>query len=118
MLPRCVFADDRSRVEPRPFTVASGVLNVKQDTPDAEWWAHVTRVLDDLAALSAKGFAFNLLTRYSDKDRQRPDLFYASPEEMFRYCAERYSRHVAVLHDYRLYEFTVLVRMDQPWRSS
>lgn len=115
---RCRFTADRSAVEPRPFTVASGVLNVKQDAGDAEWWTYVTGVLDDLARLSERGFAFNLLTAYSDDDRRRARLFYASPEEVFRYCAARFSRHVAVLHDYPLYEFTVLVRKDRAWRHS
>jgi hypothetical protein len=30
---------------------------------------------------------------------------------MFRYCMNRFSRAVALIHDYPLYEFTVLVRL-------
>jgi hypothetical protein len=40
----------------------------------------------------------------------RPDLFYADPAEVFEYCRKRYSRSVALLHDYPLYEFCILVR--------
>jgi hypothetical protein len=63
-----------------------------------------------MAAMSARGFGFNLLTSYSDVDRKRPDLFYAEPETVFRHCVHRFSRFVALSHDYPLYEFTVLVR--------
>jgi len=115
--PRCQFVADRAVVTKRPFTVASGVFYVKQHASAPDWWAYVRDALDDLAELSEKGFAFNLLTGYSDEDRRRPDLFYASPEDVLRYCVGRFSRYVAVLHDYPLYEFTVLVRTEGTWRA-
>ena len=40
----------------------------------------------------------------------RPDLYYPDPGAVFDRCMRRYSRHVALLHDYGLYEFTILVR--------
>ena len=39
--------------------------------------------LDEFARLSRLGFAFNVLTRYSDADRRRPDLYYANPLALF-----------------------------------
>jgi hypothetical protein len=42
----------------------------------------------------------------------RPDLYYADPCFFFDYCQRRYLRRVAVLHDYGLYEFTVVVRKE------
>jgi hypothetical protein len=59
---------------------------------------------------TARGFAFNCLTAYSDQDKMRPDLHYADPCELFDICKRKYSRNVALLHDYGLYEFTILVR--------
>jgi hypothetical protein len=53
-----------------------------------------------------------MLTSYSDPDRMRPDLYYANPGEIFDQCKQRYSPQVALLHDYGLWEFTVLVRKD------
>ena len=94
------------------FTVASGIFNVKLDTPPATWREHVLRMLDALDATSTRGFAFNCLTKYSDAERMRPHLFYADPSELFDYCKQRFSRNVALLHDYGLYEFTLLVRKD------
>ena len=36
-------------------------------------------------------------------------LFYADPCELFDFCKTRFSQNVALLHDYGLYEFTILV---------
>ena len=40
----------------------------------------------------------------------RPDLYYADPCRLFDLCKRRYAKNVALLHDYGLYEFTILVR--------
>ena len=109
--PGCAFTSRRSDLVPRAFTIASGVFNVKLDANRDDWWDYVAGVLDDMAAASTKGLAFNLLTSYSDPARQRGDLFYAEPEAVFRHCMTRFSRAVALSHDYPLYEFTVLVRL-------
>jgi hypothetical protein len=50
------------------------------------------------------------LTSYSDEDKMRAHLYYTDPTWAFDLCKRRYSRHVALLHDYGLYEFTILVR--------
>jgi SAM-dependent methyltransferase len=107
----CVFTTDRTSVKPREYTVASGVFNVKLDASAPLWWDYVRTELDAIAAMSLRGFAFNLLTAYSDADRRREDLFYAQPETVFAHCVSRFSRAVALMHDYPLYEFTVLVRL-------
>jgi len=92
------------------YAVASGVFNVKLKHDEEEWWSYVTSTLDMMDATSRKGFAFNCLTKYSDSERMRDDLFYADPCRMFDWCKRKYSRQVALLHDYGLYEFTILVR--------
>lgn len=84
---------------------------MREKTPDETWWPYVTRTLDDIASVSLKGFSSNFLTSYSDADRKRPDLFYADPSEVLRYCLSTFSRRAVLLHDYALYEFTVLVRL-------
>ena len=92
------------------FVVASGIFNVKLDSTDGDWRDYMRRTVDRLAALSRRGFAFNALTSYSDADRRRPDLYYADPGFWFDYCTRAHSRFVALLQDYPLYEFTLLVR--------
>lgn len=96
--------------QPADYAVASGIFNVRQKRSDAEWMDYMHSMLDVLDAAGNKGFAFNCLTRYSDADRMRPNLYYAQPEEWFAQCKKRYSKQVALLHDYGLYEFTLMVR--------
>lgn len=95
------------------YGMASGIFNVRQQRDDEEWLAYLYRTLDVLHETSTKGFAFNCLTSYSDDDKKRDYLYYADPGALFDLCMRRYSRHVAVLHDYGLYEFTIIVRKSQ-----
>ncbi|MBB4131438.1 class I SAM-dependent methyltransferase [Xanthomonas sp. 3075] len=92
------------------YGVASGIFNVRLDQTEEHWQAHVENTLDVLDRTSRLGFSFNCLTSYSDQDRMRPNLYYADPCHYFDLCKRRYSRDVALLHDYGLYEFTILVR--------
>jgi SAM-dependent methyltransferase len=108
--PRIDFTETLAELEPTDYTVASGIFNVKLEREDESWQRFVLETLDRIAKLSRRGFGFNVLTRYSDPQRMRPDLYYADPALLFDHCKTRYSRNVALLHDYGLYEFTVIVR--------
>ncbi|MDC9014374.1 class I SAM-dependent methyltransferase [Mycobacterium marinum] len=92
------------------YSVASGIFNVRLERSDAEWRDYLEATLDLLDAASRRGFAFNCLTSYSDASKMRDDLYYADPCALFDLCKRRYSKNVALLHDYGLYEFTILVR--------
>jgi SAM-dependent methyltransferase len=94
------------------FTVASGLFNVKLEASEQDWQRYVLDTVDTMDRCSRRGFAFNCLTQYSDPERMRADLHYADPCLLFDRCKRRYSRDVALLHDYGLYEFTILVRKD------
>jgi SAM-dependent methyltransferase len=94
------------------FIVASGIFNVRLKNDDAGWREYVHAELDWMNGHAAKGFAFNMLTSYSDADKMRDYLFYADPTAVFDRCKRKYSKFVALLHDYPLYEFTILVRKD------
>ena len=92
------------------YGIASGIFNVRLGRSDAEWCNYLEATLDVLDRTSRLGFAFNCLTSYSDADKMRDYLYYADPCVLFDLCKRRYSRHVALLHDYGLYEFTILVK--------
>ena len=92
------------------YGVASGIFNVRLGRSDAEWRAYLEATLDVFDRTSHIGFSFNCLTSYSDADKMRDYLYYADPCVLFDFCKRRYSRNVALLHDYGLYEFTILVR--------
>jgi SAM-dependent methyltransferase len=98
--------------ESADYGIASGIFNVRVGRDTAEWEGYIDATLDDLDRTSLRGFAFNCLTSYSDPERMQPHLYYADPARLFDRCKRRYSRNVALLHDYGLYEFTLLVRKD------
>jgi SAM-dependent methyltransferase len=106
----CRFFTEEAGLPAADYVVASGIFNVRLQVPDAPWHEHVLRTVTRMARLSRRGFAFNALTRYCDRDRMRPDLHYADPVFWFQHCVQTVSRHVALLHDYPLYEFTIVVR--------
>ena len=108
--PLCTFTDQPDTLKLADFTFASGVFNVRQAHSPESWQELVLATLDAMDRLSERGFAFNMLSTYSDADRQRDDLFYGHPGFFFDWCKSRYAPRVALLHDYPLYEFTILVR--------
>ena len=92
------------------YVVASGVFNVKLKHSDPNWFAYICETLNHINSIAIKGFSFNVLTAYSDAEYCKDYLYYAEPAKIFDYCMTHYSKKVALLHDYPLYEFTVLVR--------
>lgn len=112
--PERAFALSAADVSPADYAVASGIFNVRLDTDAEGWTAHVLETLDELDRVGTRGFAFNMLTSYSDPERMRDDLYYGDPAFFFDHCKRRYARNVALLHDYGLWELTLLVRKDVP----
>jgi hypothetical protein len=108
--PRAHFTSDRAELPNADYCVASGIFSVKLDADDAAWHDHMMATIHEMAALSTRGIAFNALTSYSDRDKLRRDLYYADPLQLFDYCKRNLSRRVALLHDYKLYDFTIIVR--------
>ena len=99
-------------LEETDYTTACGLFNVKMDVDSREWEQYVLEVLEKIDRASRRGFAFNILTRYSDPEYMKDHLYYADPCLYFDYCKNKFSKHVALLHDYPLYEFSILVRKD------
>jgi len=104
------YVHDENELSAADYTVASGVFNVKLRHSQRQWEGYVSGLIEGFDRLSEKGFAFNMLTRYCDSDKTRDDLFYADPCFYFDLCQRLFSRNVTLLHDYDLYEFTLLVR--------
>lgn len=103
---------DKDQLAQADYTVASGIFNVKLNTADEAWKQYMLEILDTMNSLSRSGFAFNALTKYSDAEFMRSDLYYADPLFFFDHCKSKYSKLVSLLHDYPLYEFTILVRKE------
>lgn len=113
-IPHVRFAAELPPVGRYDYVLASGVFNVKQGVDERDWERYVLETIEQLFSRCERGFAFNALTRYADPEKMRDDLYYANPLRLFEYCRTRFSRRVALLHDYPLYEFTIVVRRDEP----
>lgn len=96
--------------ETADYAVASGIFNVKGSVPVEAWERYMFDTVDALARAGRRGFAFNVLSLSSDPERRAAHLFYADAAGILAHCLRRYGRSVALLQDYGLYEFTVIVR--------
>lgn len=90
------------------YSFASGIFNVRLETTEEDWREHVLATLANMNAFSTRGFAFNLLSTYVEY--REDHLFYGDPLYFFDHCKKNFSRFVSLLHDYPLYEWTVIVR--------
>jgi cyclopropane fatty-acyl-phospholipid synthase-like methyltransferase len=101
---------EASDLETADYTICSGIFNVKLDIGAEEWVEYVWETLDQMHSISSTGMIFNMLTSHADPERMRDDLFYADPSTWLDACMRRYGQGAALLHDYPLYEFTLLVK--------
>lgn len=92
------------------YVVGSGIFNVKLNVDQDEWLKYILDTLEVFQKHSIQGFSFNILSSYSDIEKRRSDLYYADPLYFFDYCKKNFSRFVTLVHDYPLYEFTIIVR--------
>ncbi|MBP7777000.1 MAG: class I SAM-dependent methyltransferase [Acidobacteria bacterium] len=107
---RAAFTTDPAALRPATYAVASGIFNVKLHHDEADWHDYVWAAIASLHQAGSRGFAFNMLSTYSDPERRRDTLYYADPLEVFDRCKRQFSPRVALLHDYPLFEFTIVVR--------
>jgi SAM-dependent methyltransferase len=99
-----------SALEPHDYTVASGIFDLKLDISSHDWQEHVLETIAAMAKASNKAFAFNCRSKYSDPEYIKEQMFYGDPCFLFDWCKRNFSRHVALLHDYEAYDFTIIVR--------
>ena len=98
---------DRATLE-ADYSFASGIFNVRLDQDEESWSDYVRGAVRNLAEHSRAGFAFNLLSTYCDY--REPHLYYGDPLEWFDWCKREVTPRVSVLHDYPLFEWTIVGR--------
>jgi hypothetical protein len=108
--PATHFTSRHDELPQADWCLASGIFNLRMQIPHEEWHDYILRTVDDMAGLATSGIAFNALTSYSDPEKQRDDLHYSDPRELFDYCMRTISPRVGLLHDYGHFDFTVVVR--------
>lgn len=90
------------------YTITSGIFNVKFEEHKHNWENHIKDTLKNMFENSNIGISFNLLTKYVDFEAE--NLYYADPLYYFDFCKKELSRYVNLIHDYKLYEWTIVVK--------
>ena len=101
---------DTTEISQADYTIASGIFNIRHATSDEVWLRHMLETITIMNSKSNLGFAFNILSVYSDPEFRKAELYYADPLYLFDFCKRTFSRNVALLHDYGQYDFTIVVR--------
>jgi len=92
------------------YIIANGIFSVKLQTKNQIWKNHILNTIKFINNICNNSFSFNCLTKYSDKELMRNHLYYADPLELFDFCKINISKHVALFHDYPLYEFSLHIK--------
>ena len=108
----CTFTTRREQLAKADYVVASGIFNVRLAAAPDAWDALMQETVSWITAHATRAFAFNALSTYSDPSKRRGDLHYADPLIWFDRCKGAQTARVALLHDYPLYEFTLIGRMN------
>jgi SAM-dependent methyltransferase len=108
--PEYIFLSDKRNLPQVDYALECGIFNLKPELSFEKWTLYVLDILNTMNHISTLGFSMNFLTKYSDPEYMKSHLYYADPGFMFDYCKTHFSRNVALLHDYDLYDFTILVR--------
>lgn len=90
------------------YSFVSGTFNVCFQATKEEWKKFIIEKLNEINSYSEKGFSFNMLTSYVDWEEDH--LFYGDPNFWFDYCKRKFSKKVSLLHDYDLWEWTIIVK--------
>lgn len=102
------FTSNLDGLAPFDYVVSSGIFNLPPpDTPPVAWRQYIVHTIQEFDRLSTKGFAFNMLSSLAYN--QESGWFYGNPEAFFEICF-RMTGKVALLHDYGLNDFTIIVR--------
>ncbi len=107
---RAVFIKSPKATHKADYSFVSGTFHVKQEASDELWTEYIKEMLIHLADTSKSGFAFNAITTYVDWKQK--DLYYADPFLFFDFCKRNISQYVSLLHDYPLFEWTMIVRKE------
>jgi SAM-dependent methyltransferase len=92
------------------YSVASGIFNVQLDASDEDWDVFIKATLQQLAAVSRRGFAVNFVTSPAPGQRVTHGLYTTPPGRWMEYCANNIGADVQLIDGYGMREFSLLVR--------
>ena len=104
----CVDVLDPATDLPRfDYVVMNGVFTEKRDLSFAEMRDYFERMIVKVFDLSARGIAFNVMSKHVDWERD--DLFHLPLDDLGAFLTQQVSRHHVIRNDYGLYEYTAYV---------
>lgn len=89
------------------YVIMNGVFTEKRSLSYSEMWEYFTALLKIIYKKTNKGFAFNVMSKNVDWERE--DLFHVSHDELTSFLCNNLSRNYVIRNDYGLYEYTVYV---------
>jgi SAM-dependent methyltransferase len=89
------------------FTAINGILTAKNSLSHAVMEGFAYRLLEHCWHATDRAMSFNVMSPHVDWTRE--DLFHWPLDRAVGFCVAKLSRHVNVIADYGLYEYTVQV---------
>lgn len=89
------------------YTMANGVFTQKLDTPYADMWEYLSKIVGILFRNARMGIAFNVMSSHVDWERK--DLFHVPMDLMADFVQSELSPKFIFRNDYGLREYTAYV---------
>jgi SAM-dependent methyltransferase len=89
------------------YIVMNGIFTEKRELSFDQMWDYFTKMLTNIYEKSNKGFAFNVMSK--NVDWERDDLFHISYDLLGDFLCKNLTRNYIIRNDYGLYEYTVYV---------
>ncbi len=112
--PACSFVVGLSSGRVADFSVASGIFNVKLQTPAERWTSIIRNTLLRMHEESSVGLAFNVLATPAAGVAPIEQLYTTTPGRWRQWLRRRLGLHVTVRQNYGMREFTVLALRRPP----
>ena len=87
------------------YIIMNGIFTQKCDLSYEAMWEYFTTLLPRVFEHARIALAFNVHSKIVDWERE--DLFHVPFDPLAKFLSDHLSRHFAIRHDYRLYEYTV-----------
>ncbi len=89
------------------YFVMNGVFTEKRELSFDEMWDYFTQMIIKIYSLCNKGFAFNVMSKHVDWERD--DLFHVPLDTLANFLCSKITRDFVIRNDYGLYEYTVYI---------
>jgi SAM-dependent methyltransferase len=89
------------------YVVMNGLFNYRGTIERDAFWEYMQKMLVRANQLCTRGFAFNVMSKYLDWERD--DQFHLPFDQLAGFLDANISRHFTMRHDYALFEYTTYV---------